>query len=81
MKRAVAFFKQPLNQGALVALGGMLLAWASGQTTWQATAVTAAGAIVAWVIPDNSVAKEDVEALVKDAIKVAGDLASKQGVK
>lgn len=75
MNKLLKFFRQPLNQGAFVALGGVLLGWASGQTNWQVAAITGAGAIVAWILPDNSVAKEDVEALVKDAIQAAADIA------
>ncbi len=77
MGKVLGFFKKPLNQAALVGLGGVALAWLSGQATWQVTAITAAGAIVAWLLPDNSVAKQDIETLIGDAIKVATDLANK----
>jgi hypothetical protein len=70
------FFKAPLNQAALAGMVGTAAAVLGGQMTWQAAVPVVAGAVVALIVPDNSVAKEDVEALVADAIKVAADLAS-----
>lgn len=77
MNRFLAFWKQPLNQGALVAIVGTGLAVLNGSMTWQHAVPVAVGAVVAWIIPDNSVAKDEIEVLVADAIKVAADLADK----
>jgi hypothetical protein len=74
LQKILAFFKAPLNQAALSGMLGTGVAVMQGQMTWQAAVPVAVGAIVAMVIPDNSVAKEDVETLVADAIKAAGDL-------
>lgn len=74
MKKIMGFFKEPLNQAALAGMLGTGVAVMQGQMTWQAAVPVVAGAIVAMVIPDNSVAKEDVEQLIADAIKAGGDL-------
>ncbi|MGH7068180.1 MAG: hypothetical protein ACREFO_05910 [Acetobacteraceae bacterium] len=74
MKRFLAFWKQPLNQGALAAAAGTALAVLQGSMTWQHAVPLAVGALVALIIPDNSVAKEDIEVLVAGAIKAAQDL-------
>ncbi|MGH7056434.1 MAG: hypothetical protein ACREFZ_00940 [Acetobacteraceae bacterium] len=81
MNSMVSFFKAPLNQAGLVAIIGAVLGVLQGSLTWQAAVPVVAGAIIAWIIPDNSVAREDIEALVGDAIKAAGDLANKQETK
>jgi hypothetical protein len=75
--KVAKFFKQPLNQAALAGMVGTAAAVLSGQMTWQAALPVVAGVVVALIVPDNAVAKEDVEALVADAIKVAADLAGK----
>jgi len=77
--KVLRFFKTPLNQAALAGMVGTAAAVLGGQMTWQAAVPVVVGAVVALIVPDNSVAKEDVEALVADAIKVATDLASKSG--
>lgn len=74
MKTFLSFWKQPLNQGALVAVAGAGLAVLQGSMTWQHAVPIAVGAVVAWIIPDNSLAKSEIEVLVTDAIKVAADL-------
>jgi len=79
--RTPKFFKTPLNQAALAGMVGTAAAVLGGQMTWQAAVPVVVGGVVALIVPDNSVAKEDVEALVTDAIKVATDLTNtpKQG--
>lgn len=74
MKELMAFWKAPLNQAALATCAGTGLAVLQGAVTWQHAVPLLAGAIVTLIIPDNTVAKEDVEALVTDAIKAAADL-------
>ncbi|MGH7118160.1 MAG: hypothetical protein ACREFP_04085 [Acetobacteraceae bacterium] len=70
----MAFFKAPLNQGALAAMAGTWLGVLQGSLTWEAAVPVTVGAIIAMIIPDNSVAKEDIEKLVADAIKAGQDL-------
>lgn len=74
MKKILAFFRVPLNQAALAGMLGTLVAVLQGALTWQAALPVAAGAIVALAIPDDAVAKADVETLITDAIKTAADL-------
>ncbi len=74
MNKIMAFFKAPLNQAALAGMLGTAVAVMQGQMTWQAAVPVAVGAVVAMVIPDNSVAKEDIETLVADAIKAGSEL-------
>lgn len=75
MKSFLSFWHSPLNQGALAAVAGTGLAVLNGSMTWQAAVPVVVGAVVAWAIPDDSVAKEDIEAVVTDAIKAAADIA------
>lgn len=74
MNKLLAYFKAPLNQAALATCAGAGLAVLQGSMTWQHAVPLVAGALVALVIPDNTVAKEDVEAIVADAIKAAQDI-------
>ncbi|MGH7102900.1 MAG: hypothetical protein ACREFJ_10940 [Acetobacteraceae bacterium] len=74
MNRFFAFWKAPLNQAALAATAGVGLAVLQGSMTWQHAVPLAIGALVALAIPDNTVAKEDIEVLVSDAVKAAMDL-------
>ncbi|HTV45757.1 MAG TPA: hypothetical protein VMF05_10605 [Stellaceae bacterium] len=76
MKTILAFFKAPLNQAALAGMVGTAAAVLGGQITWQAALPVIAGAVVAIIIPDNSVAKEDVAQLVADAVKAAAALSA-----
>jgi hypothetical protein len=70
----VKFFKQPLNQAALAGVAGTGLAVLQGSMTWQHAVPVAAGAVVALILPDNSLAKEDIEGLVAAAVKAAVDI-------
>lgn len=74
MKRIARFLRAPLNQASIVAIGGTTWAAVQGTMSWQAGLPVVAGAIVALILPDNSVAKEDVEAVVADAIKAVADV-------
>lgn len=74
MKKILAFFKMPLNQAALAGMLGTAVAVLQGQLSWQAALPMAVGAIVALVLPDDSLAKANIEQLVADAIKAASDL-------
>lgn len=74
MNKLLAYFKAPLNQAALATCAGVGLAVLQGSMTWQHAVPLAVGAVVTLIIPDNTVAKEDVEAIVADAIKAATDL-------
>jgi type IV secretory pathway VirB2 component (pilin) len=74
VKSVLKFFRQPLNQAALAGVIGTGLAVLQGSMSWQHALPVAAGAIVALILPDNSVAVQDIEALVGDAVKAAGDL-------
>jgi hypothetical protein len=64
----------PLNQAALAGMLGTAVAVLQGQLSWQAALPMAVGVIVALVLPDDSLAKADIEQLVADAIKAASDL-------
>ncbi|MDA8049035.1 MAG: hypothetical protein M0002_03345 [Rhodospirillales bacterium] len=77
MNKLLAFVRQPLNQAALAGMAGTALAVLQGSMMWQHAVPVAVGAVVALVIPDNSVAKEDIEQLVADAIKAAADVQAK----
>lgn len=74
MSKIGAFFKAPLNQAALAGMLGTAVAVLQGQLSWQAALPMAIGAIVALVLPDDSMAKADIEQLVAAAIKAASDL-------
>lgn len=74
MQKILAFFKMPLNQAALAGMLGTAVAVLQGQLSWQAALPMAVGAIVALVLPDDSLAKANIEQLVADAIKAASDL-------
>lgn len=74
MNKVQAFFKAPLNQAALVTVLGTSLAVAQGTMSWHAAVPVMVSAIVALIIPDNTLAKDDIEQLVADAIKAAGAL-------
>jgi hypothetical protein len=74
VSKICAFFKTPLNQAALAGMLGTAVAVLQGQLSWQAALPMAVGAIVALVLPDDSMAKADIEQLVADAIKAANDL-------
>lgn len=74
MKQFLAYWKAPLNQAALATAAGLGIAVLQGSMTWQHAVPLAIGAIVTLIIPDNSVAKEDIEVLVADAIRAAADL-------
>lgn len=73
MNQILKFVRQPLNQAAIATLGGMVWTVLQGSTSWQTAAPVLAAAVFALIIPDNSVGKADVEALVKDVIRVAQD--------
>lgn len=75
MKTLLAFFRVPLNQAALAGMLGTAVAVMQGSMTWQAALPVAVGGIVAMVLPDDTVAKADIEQLVADAIKTAARLA------
>lgn len=77
MSRFLTFWKAPLNQGALAAVAGTWLAALQGSLTWHAAVPVTVGAVVALIIPDNSVAKADIEQLVADAIKAGQDVAKR----
>lgn len=77
MKPIMRFFRQPLNQAALAGIAGTALAVLQGSMSWQQAIPVAVGAVVALIVPDNSVAKEDVEQVVADAVKMVSDLAHK----
>ncbi len=74
MNRILSFFRTPLNQAALAGMLGTAVAVMQGQMTWQAAVPVVVGGVVAMIVPDNSMAKEDVEHLIADAIKAVGDL-------
>ncbi|MGH7082505.1 MAG: hypothetical protein ACREFV_08565 [Acetobacteraceae bacterium] len=74
MNRFLTFWKAPLNQAALATAAGLGVGVLQGSMTWQHAVPLAIGALVALVIPDNTIAKEDLEVLVSDAIKAAMDL-------
>jgi hypothetical protein len=74
INKLLAFWKAPLNQAALATVAGAGLAVVQGSMTWQHAVPLAIGALVALVIPDNSLTKEDVEALVADALKAVADI-------
>jgi type IV secretory pathway VirB2 component (pilin) len=74
MNALLKFFKQPLNQAALAGVAATGLAVLQGAMTWQHAVPVAVGAVVALVLPDNSVAKEDIEGVVAAAIKTVVDM-------
>ena len=74
MNELVKFFKAPLNQAGLVTLLGAATAVLQGSLTWQHAVPLAVGAVVAWLVPDNTLLKEDVEAVVTNVIKTTQDV-------
>ena len=68
------FLRQPSTVGGLAALCGALEAVLSGQMSWPAALPFLAGAAVSILLPDNSAAKADAEALIRaaEALAAAG---------
>ena len=73
MNKVLAFLRQPLNQAAFIAIGGSVWAVLQGTMSLYAALPVIGGAVVAWLLPDNSVAKEDVEAAITAGIQVLKD--------
>lgn len=78
MNKVLAFFRQPLNQAGLVAIGGSLWAVLQGTMSIYAALPVIGGAVVAWLLPDNSLAKEDVEAAIQAGIQAFKDIEASQ---
>lgn len=74
MRKIWAFVRAPLNQAALAGMLGTAVAVLQGHLSWQSALPMAVGAIVALVLPDDSLTKADIEQLVADAIKAASDV-------
>ncbi len=74
------FLRQPTTVGGLAALFGTLEAILSGQMNWQAALPLIAGALVSIVLPDNSGAKADAEAMIRAAETLAAALATRSAV-
>lgn len=70
--------RQPTTIAGLSALSGAALALLGGQMTWQGAAPIIVAALVGIILPDNSVAKEEVAKVVADAIKAEGAITGKQ---
>jgi len=66
------FLRQPSTVAGLAALCGTLDAVFSGQMSWPAALPFLVGAAVSILLPDNSAAKRDTEALVRAAEALAG---------
>lgn len=78
MNKFSAFFRQPLNQAALVAVGGTVWAVLQGSMSIYAALPIIGGAVVAWLLPDNSLAKEDVETAIQAGIQAFRDIEGSQ---
>lgn len=65
------FLRQPSTVAGLAALCGTLEAALSGQMTWPAALPFLVGAVVSILLPDNSAAKADAEALMRAAEALA----------
>lgn len=74
MNKLMSFLRAPLNQTAVVTLVGMGWAVFQGSVSWQHALPVFGGAIVALILPDNSVAKADVEQAIQDAVQAFQDV-------
>lgn len=74
MNSILSFLRAPLNQASVVAIGGSAWACLAGTMSWHAALPIFVGSVVALVLPDNTVAKQDVEQLITDAIQVFQDV-------
>jgi len=63
MRLIIAWVQQPTTVAGLSAAIGTLAALATRQITWPQALPLLAGAVVSILVPDNSVAKADAEAL------------------
>ena len=70
------FLRQPSTVAGLAALCGTLEAALSGEMTWAHTLPFLVGAVVSILLPDNSAAKADAEALARAAETLASQTSS-----
>ncbi len=70
------FLRQPSTVGGLAALCGTLEAAITGQMSWAHALPFIVGAVVSILLPDNSAARADAEALIRAAETFAGQIGS-----
>ncbi len=70
-KRVLAWMNAPTSRAGEVAVLGAASAWLTGTVTWPQAVAAALAGVLLIALPDNSVARQDIEAIVQEVLAAA----------
>ena len=71
LKRLIAWLNAPTSRAGEVAVLGAFSAWLTNTVTWPQAVAAAVGGALLIALPDNSVARSDIEQIVQEVLAAA----------